>query len=121
MVVKILFSSHYAETSLPIIRLTKSRNGKTGTATFLFIRPSLFQKKNFSEILIEGMFLIWDKKRMVSYDIHLFFHEGKPFLIKTIFLFKSPKEWFSFLHFMSAYVKETGLSFDESENWKKDN
>lgn len=121
MVVKILFSSYLLETSIPIIRLTKSRNGKTGTATFIFIRPSIFQSNNFSELLIDSMLLAWEKKTIITYDLKIFFHEGKPFLIKSIFLFKSPKEWFFFLNFMSAYVKETGLSFDESENWKKEN
>jgi photosystem II protein len=124
MVVKILFSSDVVETSLPMIRLTKSRNGKTGTATFLFIRPSIFEMDNFSNLSIDGMFLVYEKKTIVSYDIEIFFHEGKPFLLKTIVLLKSPKEWFLFLNFMSAYAKETGLSFDEipeAKNLKNEN
>jgi hypothetical protein len=33
------FIDEKPESSLPIIKLTKSKNGKTGTATFIFIYP----------------------------------------------------------------------------------
>ena len=113
MNVKIQFSNNFVETSIPIIRLTKSRNGKTGTATFLFIRPTFFEQKDFSTFFLEEVFLIWEKKKIASYDIQIFFNRGKPFLIKVLFLFKNAKEWFLFLNFMNSYAKETGLSFDE--------
>ena len=113
MNVKIQLSNNFIETSIPIIRLTKSRNGKTGTATFLFVRPSFFKNKDFSEFFLEEIFLIWEKKRIASYDIQIFFDQGKPFLLKVLFLFKNANEWFFFLNFMSSYAKETGLSFDE--------
>ena len=45
MVVEIQFIEGLKETTLPIIKLTKSRNGKTGTATFIFLKPTIFEKK----------------------------------------------------------------------------
>lgn len=113
MNVKIQFSNTFVENSIPVIRLTKSRNGKTGTATFLFIRPTFFQQKDFSEFFLEEIFLIWEKKKITSYDIQIFFDKGKPFLLKVLFLFKNANEWFFFLNFMNFYAKETGLSFDQ--------
>jgi hypothetical protein len=44
MNVRIEFIKDKKELALPIIKLTKSLNGKTGTASFVFIKPNLFRK-----------------------------------------------------------------------------
>jgi photosystem II protein len=101
------------EKTLPIVKLTKSKNGETGTATFLFINPSLFEQKRCDNALIEGMYLHWNDKNINTQDVTLFFEEGKPFLLKSVLIFKNAKEWFDFLSFMTCYSKETGLLFSE--------
>jgi photosystem II protein len=111
MSVQIQFFENIKESTLPIIRLTKSKNGKTGTATFVFVRPEVFEEYYFSHFPIKKISLVWEGRKIESQDITFFFHEGKPFLIKTIFLFKNSIEWFEFLNFMNSYSKETGLSF----------
>jgi photosystem II protein len=112
MVVEIQFIEGIKEPILPLIRLTKSRNGKTGTATFIFIKPFVFSKF-FNEIpTINNIYLIWDIKKIISKDIKIIFKDGKPFLIKVIFIFKNSTEWFNFLNFMNLYSKETGLLFN---------
>ena len=113
MIVKIEFFKNYTESTLPIIRLTKSRNKITGTATFIFIRPLLFKFVQTQEKTLTKMYLIWENKFIISYDVNIIFYKGKPFLIKSIFLFKNPTEWYQFLNFMQYYCKETGLSFTE--------
>ena len=111
MVVEIQFIEGIKELTLPIVRLTKSRNGETGTATFIFIKPEVF-KEYISQIsTINGMYLVWDNKKIISKDIYILFKNGEPFLIKTIFIFKNSNEWFQFLNFMNNYSKETGLLF----------
>ena len=111
MVIEIQFIEGIKELTLPIVRLTKSRNGETGTATFIFIKPEIF-KEYISQIsTINGMYLIWDNKKIISQDIYILFKNGEPFLIKTIFIFKNSNEWFQFLNFMNSYSKETGLLF----------
>ena len=57
--------------------------------------------------------MLWDNKKIVTKDIDIVFKEGKPFLIKSILLFKNSSDWFNFLNFMSLYSKETGLFFGE--------
>jgi photosystem II protein len=152
--VRIEFSNKYIETTIPIIRLTKSRNKMTGTATFVFVRPFIFQyvtpvmtkmpffyksdplvsssfyfKKKEEQIKLKGeelelnswnfldkMYLIWENKTIRTNDIQIIFENGKPFLIKSIFLFKNSKDWFQFLNFMNYYSKERGLSFTEIQN-----
>ena len=60
--------------------------------------------------------VILNQKKIITNDIEISFKNGKPFLIKAIFLFKNSKEWFDFLSFMNQYSKETGLSFSETKS-----
>jgi photosystem II protein len=101
------------EKTLPIVKLTRSKNGETGTATFIFINPSLFERKKCDTTSIEGMYLHWSDKNINTQDINLFFQNGKPFLLKSVLIFKNSKEWFNFLSFMKCYSKETGVLFSE--------
>jgi hypothetical protein len=59
------------------------------------------------------MSLIWDKKKISTKDIKIYFKNGKPIILKSILIFRNSKDWFNFLNFMSCYSKETGLSFTE--------
>lgn len=113
MKAQIQFLDNIEETTLPIIKLTKSKNGKTGTATFLFIKPLILKKNYFQTCFLKGIALVWNEKKIVSNDIEFFFKNGEPFLVRAIFLFKNSYEWFTFLNFMTVYSKETGLFFTE--------
>ena len=115
---QIQFISGFEEGTVPRrIKLTKSENGETGTATFLFFEPTVFSIFSTTNPLvrcqIQGMDLLWDKKKITSKDIKVYFKNGKPVIIRTIFIFRDSKDWFNFLNFMSCYSKETGLSFTE--------
>ena len=114
MSVQIQFIKGISEQTLPVIKLTKSRNGKTGTATFLFIFPEIFQKSAFEDIT--NMYLVWENKEINTNEISVIFKKGKPFLLKAIFIFKNDQEWFNFLNFKNCYSKETGLFFTESQS-----
>jgi photosystem II reaction center protein Psb28 len=115
---QIQFISGFEETTVPRrVKLTRSENGETGTATFLFFEPavfSIFLNVTFSSIiLIKGMDLLWDKKKITSKDIKIYFKEGKPVVLRAILIFRNSKDWFNFFNFMNCYSKETGLSFTE--------
>ena len=65
---QVQFISGFEESTVPRrVKLTRSENGETGTATFLFFEPtvfSLFLNVTFSSIiLIKSMDLLWDKKK----------------------------------------------------------
>jgi photosystem II protein len=113
MSIKIEFIEGIIETNSPIIKLTKSRNGKTGTATFIFINPRVFEIINNEIVLIKSLTLNWEQKLLVTTDLEVIFKNGKPFLIKAIFIFKNGKEWFDFLNLINFYSKEIGLSFSK--------
>jgi len=114
MIPQIQFIKGVRENTLPIVKLTRSKNGQTGTATFVFIYPEIFFSKKISENPITGTYLLWDTKEIISKDIQVIFKQGQPFLMKIIFIFKNSQEWFNFLNFMNLYSKETGLFFSES-------
>lgn len=111
MNVRIEFIKNKSEFTLPIIKLTKSRNGETGTATFIFIKPNLFSNQNWQFERINGMYLLWKNKEIETKDVQIIFKNGNPYIIKSLLIFKNSREWFHFLNFMTYYSKETGLSF----------
>ena len=110
---QIEFVSNVIEPTIPLIKLTKSRNGKTGTATFLFIKPFIFKNLDHQNLYLTNMSLIWGKEKITSKEINIKFKEGKPFLIQSLFIFKNSNEWYSFLSFMRLYSKERGLLFSD--------
>lgn len=114
MTIEIQFIEGKKEEILPIIKLTKSKNGKTGTATFVFISPKSII--GYTNKPIIGMLLVSNNKKIVTTDVTIYFRDGKPFLLKAILIFKNSKEWFEFLSFMNSYSKETGLSFSEKNS-----
>jgi photosystem II protein len=114
MVAQIQFIKGVIENTLPIVKLTRSKNRQTGTATFVFIKPEIFFLEELNAEPITGMHLLWDTKEIISQDIQIIFKNGQPFLLKIICVFKNSTEWFNFLNFMNSYSKETGLFFSES-------
>lgn len=107
------------EITLPIVKLTKSKDRSTGTATFLFINPTIFLSSFYENHDLNGMVLIWEQKKIITKDITIIFQEGKPFLLKAFFVFKNSSDWFEFLNFMNSYSKETGLFFAETNSSMK--
>jgi photosystem II protein len=114
MTIEIQFIEGKKEEILPIIKLTKSKNGKTGTATFVFISPKSII--GCTSKPLSGMILVSNTKKIITTDVTIYFREGKPFLLKAILIFKNSKEWFEFLSFMNSYSKETGLTFSEKNS-----
>lgn len=117
----IYWNDKYKEVNLPFISLTKSKMGETGTATFIFINPSLFQIDSMTDFTLQNMSICLDRKNFSTQDIEILFWEGKPYLVKSIFLFKNSKEWFEFLTVLGDLSKETGLAFFQSIILKNSN
>lgn len=101
------------EERLPFIKMTRSKNGRTGTATFIFIKPFFFEENFDSFRQIQGLFLISEKKRITTKEIKVIFKDGQPFLLRAVFFFTKTEEWFDFLNFMVLYSNENGLFFSE--------
>ncbi len=102
------------EINIPRVQLTRSRDGSTGTATFLFDNPSILEKRTSKEGEITGMYLIDDEGTLLTKDVNARFINGTPKSIEAIYIMKSPDDWDRFMRFMERYGEEKGLTFTKT-------
>ena len=111
---KIQFIKGLDEKILPDVRLTRSRDGSTGTATFRFKNPNILDKNTTKEGEITGMYLIDEEGSLEIRDVNARFINGKPEAIETIYIMKNPETWDRFIRFMERYAETNGLVFTEA-------
>eukprot|EP00252_Welwitschia_mirabilis_P005718 TRINITY_DN16261_c0_g1_i1.p1 TRINITY_DN16261_c0_g1~~TRINITY_DN16261_c0_g1_i1.p1 ORF type:complete len:146 (-),score=33.42 TRINITY_DN16261_c0_g1_i1:317-754(-) len=98
------------EKTVPDVRLTKSKDGSNGVATFVFYEPSVFDSsRELGDIT--GLYLIDDEGVLRSVDVSAKFVNGKPSRIEARYVMRSPSEWDRFMRFMERYSDENGLQF----------
>lgn len=111
MEAKIQFIKNLDEKVIPDIRLTRSRDGSTGTATFRFKNPNILDKSTAKKGEITGMYLVDEEGVLETRDVNARFVNGKPEAIESIYIMKSPEAWDRFMRFMERYSKSNGLTF----------
>ena len=104
---KIQFSRGVDEPVVADVRLTRSRSGDTGTATFIFQNPKALDSNSTEEIT--GMYMVDEEGEIITREVKGKFINGKPEIIEAIYLMKSPEEWERFMRFMERYAEENGL------------
>ena len=114
MKAKIQFIKCIDEKVLPDVRLTRSRDGSTGTATFRFKNPNILDKKTAKEGEITGMYLIDEEGVLETRNVNARFVNGKPKAIESIYIMKSPEAWDRFMRFMDRYGQSNGLIFTKA-------
>nr|YP_009455867.1 Photosystem II reaction center protein W (psb28) [Dictyopteris divaricata]YP_010205372.1 Photosystem II reaction center protein W (psb28) [Grateloupia livida]AQZ25083.1 Photosystem II reaction center protein W (psb28) [Dictyopteris divaricata]UAV85941.1 Photosystem II reaction center protein W (psb28) [Grateloupia livida] len=102
------------EVTIPIVNITRSRDGSTGTATFIFEDPNIFYNILGTENEITGMFLIDDEGTLSTRDITAKFIQGKPKTIQATYIIKNSESWDRFMRFMERYATENKLTFIRS-------
>ena len=98
------------ETSVPEVRLTRSKDGSNGTAFFIFNDPDVFEKGQGD---ITGMFLTDEEGEMSTVDVNAKFINGRPSGIEARYVMKSESEWNRFMRFMERYAEDNGLGFSK--------
>jgi|TARA_B100000768_G_scaffold127032_1_gene117651 photosystem II protein len=98
------------ETSVPDVKLTRSKDGTNGTAFFLFSEPDVFEATEL-EGEITGMFLIDKEGELSTVDVNAKFLNGKPQGIEATYVMKTTEEWNRFMRFMERYAEDNGLGF----------
>jgi photosystem II protein len=78
MTAHIQFMKGLYEKFLPDIRLTRSRDGSTGTATFRFKNSNILDKSLALNGEITGMYMIDKEGVLETRDISVNFINGKP-------------------------------------------
>ena len=111
---RIQFIKGLDEKVLPEVRLTRSRDGSTGTATFRFKNPTILDKKTAKEGEITGMYLIDEEGILETRNVNARFINGKPQAIESIYIMKSPEDWDRFIRFMERYGESNGLIFTKA-------
>lgn len=110
----IQFIKGLKETVLPDVRLTRSRDGSTGTATFRFKNPTILDKSTAKNGEITGMYLVDKEGTLETRDVNARFINGKPEVIESIYIMKSPEDWDRFMRFMERYGQNNGLVFTKA-------
>lgn len=98
------------EPTIPDVKLTRSRDGASGTATFIFDNPSIFEAS--SELGdITGLYMKDDEGTITTVEVQAKFVNGKPSRIEAKYVMRSSFEWDRFMRFMERYAEEKGLGF----------
>ena len=108
----IQFSRGVDEEVVPDVRLTRSKTGNSGTATFLFERPKALDKDSLNEIT--GMYLIDEEGEITCRDVKAKFINGEPVYIEAKYVMKSAGDWDRFIRFMQRYAEKNGLGLNKS-------
>jgi len=109
---QIQFSRGITEDVVPDVRLTRSRDGNQGTATFYFEKPKALDGTNTEDIT--GMYMIDEEGEIVTREVKGRFVNGQPMALEAIVLMKSQGEWERFMRFMERYAEENDLGFNKS-------
>lgn len=113
---KIQFIQGIDETIVPDVKLTRSKDGNNGTATFRFNNPDILKDSIENQGDITGMYLKDEEGQMVTRDVSAKFVNGKPQAIEAIYIIKSPQDWDRFMRFMERYSNDHQLSFIKAKS-----
>jgi photosystem II protein len=108
----IQFSQGIDEEAIPDVRLTRSRDGSSGTATFRFENPNILSAENTQEVT--GMYLVDEEGVISTQDVKGKFVNGQPTALEAVHYMQSEEEWNRFMRFMERYAEEHGLEFSKS-------
>lgn len=109
---QIQFSRGIDEEVVPDVRLTRSKDGSNGTATFIFENPQALSDSTTEDVT--GMYMIDEEGELVTREVKAKFINGRPAALEAYYLMKSPEEWDRFIRFMERYAKEHDLGFSKS-------
>lgn len=109
---RIQFSRGIDEETIPDVRLTRSKDGSNGTATFYFQSPKALSEGNTEAIT--GMYLIDEEGELSTRDVKAKFINGQPDAIEALYPIKSEADWDRFMRFMERYAEQNGLGFTKS-------
>lgn len=102
------------EPCVPDVQLTRAKDGSSGTATFIFSEPSVFEaSEDLGEIT--GLYMLDAEGELNTIDVQAKFVNGKPDRIEARYLMKSSIQWDRFMRFMDRYAEDKGLGFNKAK------
>ena len=106
------------EPSIPDIRLTRSRDGKTGQAFFVFEQPEALSDERITGE-ITGMFLLDEEGELVSREVKARFVNGKPSALEATYTWKTERDFERFMRFAQRYADCHGLGYSQTSDQNK--
>jgi photosystem II 13kDa protein len=110
---QIQFARGTNEPVVPDVRLTKSRTGEQGKASFYFQKPAILGNDVTEEVT--GLYMIDEEGEIVTREVKAKFINGKPEALEAIYIMNSTAEWDRFMRFMERYSAANGLGFTKAE------
>ena len=102
------------EAAVAEIRLTRSRDGRTGQAFFVIQQPEALSKESAAEI--KGMFMIDEEGELVTRDVRARFVNGNPSALEATYTWKSEAGFNRFMRFAERYAKSNGLGYTKAKD-----
>jgi len=97
------------EPVVPDIRLTRSRDGRTGQAMFVFEQPVALAPETMGDIT--GMFMVDEEGELVTREVKARFVNGKPSALEATFTWKTTADFERFMRFAQRYADSHDLGF----------
>jgi len=97
------------EPVVPDIRMTRSRDGRTGQAIFVFDQPQALAPETMGDIA--GMFMLDEEGQLVTRDVNAKFVNGKPAALEATYTWKTTEDFERFMRFAQRYAEANGLGF----------
>ena len=102
------------EPVVPDIRLTRSRDGRTGQAMFVFEEPEALAPETMGDIT--GMFMLDEEGELVTREVKARFVNGKASALEVTYTWKSTEDFERFMRFAQRYAESHELGFAGSQN-----
>ena len=102
------------EPVVPDIRLTRSRDGRTGQATFVFEQPQALAPETFGNI--GGMWMVDEEGEMVTREVNGKFVNGKPSALEATYTWKTEQDFERFMRFAQRYADANDLGYSQNQN-----
>ena len=97
------------EPVVPDIRLTRSRDGMTGQATFIFEQPNALAPETMGDIT--GMFMVDEEGELTTRNVNARFVNGVASALEATYTWKSEADFERFMRFAERYAASNELGF----------
>ncbi len=102
------------ESAIPEIRLTRSRDGRTGQAFFVFQQPDALADDKMGDIT--GMYLRDEEGELVTREVKARFVNGTASALEATYVWKSENDFERFMRFANRYADSHGMGYSKSSN-----
>jgi len=114
MAAAIQFFRGVEEPVVPDIRLTRSRDGRTGQALFVFEEPQALAPEAIGDIT--GMFMVDEEGELVTREVKARFVNGKASALEVTYTWKTTDDFDRFMRFAQRYADSHELGFAGKDN-----